>query len=68
MLAPPVAVLDELRAGHANHARLFARVPQCYPGGLNRSVCCKQGICSECYLQVRAPLFSRAFGSRESFG
>jgi len=30
---------------------------QCYPGGLNRSLCCKQGICSECYLQVRAPFF-----------
>ncbi len=24
-----------------------------YGGGLNRSVCCRQGICSECYLQVR---------------
>jgi len=24
-----------------------------YPGGLNRSVCCRQGICTECYLQVK---------------
>jgi len=23
-----------------------------YPGGLNRSNCCRQGICSECFLQV----------------
>jgi hypothetical protein len=25
----------------------------CYAGGLNRSACCQQSICSECYLQVR---------------
>ena len=25
---------------------------QCYPGGLNRSVCCHQGVCTECYLQA----------------
>ncbi|KAL0484756.1 SIP5 [Acrasis kona] len=25
----------------------------CYQGGLNKSVCCHQLICSECYLQVR---------------
>ena len=25
---------------------------QYYPGGLNRSNCCRQGICSECFLQV----------------
>uniref|UniRef100_A0A7S4B8F4 RING-type domain-containing protein n=1 Tax=Chrysotila carterae TaxID=13221 RepID=A0A7S4B8F4_CHRCT len=23
-----------------------------YPGGLNRSICCKKPICTECYLQV----------------
>ena len=23
-----------------------------YPGGLNRSSCCQQGICSECFLQI----------------
>jgi len=26
-----------------------------YTGGLNRSKCCKKGICTECYLQVRRP-------------
>eukprot|EP01102_Stenamoeba_stenopodia_P013948 TRINITY_DN4585_c0_g1_i1.p1 TRINITY_DN4585_c0_g1~~TRINITY_DN4585_c0_g1_i1.p1 ORF type:complete len:288 (-),score=49.54 TRINITY_DN4585_c0_g1_i1:171-1034(-) len=26
-----------------------------YPGGLNRSTCCKQPICTECYLQVKKP-------------
>jgi len=25
---------------------------QCYPGGLNRSICCHQGVCTECYLQA----------------
>jgi len=26
-----------------------------YSGGLNRSTCCKQGICTECYLQIKVP-------------
>eukprot|EP00163_Fabomonas_tropica_P034586 TRINITY_DN964_c0_g1_i1.p1 TRINITY_DN964_c0_g1~~TRINITY_DN964_c0_g1_i1.p1 ORF type:complete len:804 (+),score=154.92 TRINITY_DN964_c0_g1_i1:348-2759(+) len=26
-----------------------------YPGGLNRSKCCRQGICTECFLQVKKP-------------
>ncbi|MGB1598478.1 MAG: hypothetical protein ACPIOQ_37330 [Promethearchaeia archaeon] len=26
-----------------------------YPGGLNRSKCCKQPICTECYLQFKKP-------------
>jgi len=24
-----------------------------YPGGLNRSLCCKKGVCSECFLQLK---------------
>ena len=23
-----------------------------FPGGLNRSACCQQGLCSECFLQI----------------
>jgi len=26
-----------------------------YPGGLNRSTCCKKGICTECLLQIKSP-------------
>jgi len=26
-----------------------------YPGGLNRSTCCKKGICTECFLQIKKP-------------
>jgi len=26
-----------------------------YPGGLNRMLCCKQSMCTECYLQVKLP-------------
>eukprot|EP00013_Stygamoeba_regulata_P024071 CAMPEP_0177657572 /NCGR_PEP_ID=MMETSP0447-20121125/16271_1 /TAXON_ID=0 /ORGANISM="Stygamoeba regulata, Strain BSH-02190019" /LENGTH=310 /DNA_ID=CAMNT_0019161965 /DNA_START=94 /DNA_END=1026 /DNA_ORIENTATION=+ len=26
-----------------------------FPPGLNRSVCCRQSVCSECYLQIRRP-------------
>jgi len=26
-----------------------------YPGGLNRMTCCKQSMCTECYLQVKNP-------------
>jgi len=26
-----------------------------YPGGLNRMLCCKQSMCTECYLQVKQP-------------
>ncbi|PRP81519.1 hypothetical protein PROFUN_10881 [Planoprotostelium fungivorum] len=26
-----------------------------YPGGLNRTVCCKKGICTECFFQIRKP-------------
>jgi len=26
-----------------------------YPGGLNRMICCKQSMCTECYLQVKLP-------------
>jgi len=26
-----------------------------YPGGLNRSVCCKKGVCTECFLQIKKP-------------
>jgi len=26
-----------------------------YPGGLNRSTCCKKGICTECFLQIKRP-------------
>jgi hypothetical protein len=26
-----------------------------YQPGLNRSVCCRQSVCSECYLQIRRP-------------
>jgi len=26
-----------------------------YPGGLNRSACCKKGICTECFLQIKKP-------------
>jgi len=24
-----------------------------YPGGLNRAKCCKKGVCSECYIQIK---------------
>jgi len=24
-----------------------------YPGGLNRAICCKKGLCSECFIQVK---------------
>jgi hypothetical protein len=30
-----------------------------FPGGLNRSSCCKQPICTECYLQVAPRMSSR---------
>ena len=42
----------------SHHSRVPCRLPpgclssQYYPGGLNRSNCCRQGICSECFLQV----------------
>lgn len=26
-----------------------------YPGGLNRTRCCRQSICTECYLQLKTP-------------
>jgi len=26
-----------------------------YPGGLNRAQCCKKGICTECFFQIRKP-------------
>jgi len=26
-----------------------------YPGGLNRSNCCRKGICTECFLQIKKP-------------
>jgi len=26
-----------------------------YPGGLNRSLCCKKGVCTECFLQIKKP-------------
>eukprot|EP01118_Nematostelium_gracile_P017512 TRINITY_DN7507_c0_g1_i1.p1 TRINITY_DN7507_c0_g1~~TRINITY_DN7507_c0_g1_i1.p1 ORF type:complete len:266 (-),score=59.41 TRINITY_DN7507_c0_g1_i1:28-825(-) len=26
-----------------------------YPGGLNRSTCCKKAICTECFLQIKKP-------------
>jgi len=26
-----------------------------YPGGLNRANCCKKGICTECFLQIKLP-------------
>merc|ERR1711991_2714 len=26
-----------------------------YPGGLNRALCCRKGICSECFVQVQNP-------------
>jgi len=29
-----------------------------YPGGLNRAKCCKKGICTECFLQIKKPGFS----------
>lgn len=28
---------------------------QYYPGGLNRTLCCRQSICTECFLQVQLP-------------
>eukprot|EP00002_Diphylleia_rotans_P003464 TRINITY_DN1236_c0_g1_i4.p1 TRINITY_DN1236_c0_g1~~TRINITY_DN1236_c0_g1_i4.p1 ORF type:complete len:584 (-),score=136.92 TRINITY_DN1236_c0_g1_i4:321-2072(-) len=31
-----------------------------YPGGLNRSKCCKKPICTECFLQVKNPNSARA--------
>eukprot|EP00698_Gefionella_okellyi_P017351 TRINITY_DN5058_c0_g1_i1.p1 TRINITY_DN5058_c0_g1~~TRINITY_DN5058_c0_g1_i1.p1 ORF type:complete len:474 (-),score=106.17 TRINITY_DN5058_c0_g1_i1:156-1577(-) len=31
-----------------------------YPGGLNRSNCCKKPICTECYLQIKKPTSSHA--------
>jgi len=36
----------------------FEECPICflfYPGGLNRSICCKKGICTECFLQIKKP-------------
>eukprot|EP01117_Protostelium_nocturnum_P001036 TRINITY_DN1135_c0_g1_i1.p1 TRINITY_DN1135_c0_g1~~TRINITY_DN1135_c0_g1_i1.p1 ORF type:complete len:352 (+),score=124.74 TRINITY_DN1135_c0_g1_i1:414-1469(+) len=36
----------------------FEECPICflyYPGGLNRTSCCKKGICTECYFQIRKP-------------
>eukprot|EP01103_Thecamoeba_quadrilineata_P013680 TRINITY_DN3868_c0_g1_i1.p1 TRINITY_DN3868_c0_g1~~TRINITY_DN3868_c0_g1_i1.p1 ORF type:complete len:210 (-),score=41.13 TRINITY_DN3868_c0_g1_i1:88-717(-) len=26
-----------------------------YPGGLNRTTCCKHSVCTECYIQVKKP-------------
>eukprot|EP01087_Luapelamoeba_hula_P006708 TRINITY_DN1679_c1_g1_i4.p1 TRINITY_DN1679_c1_g1~~TRINITY_DN1679_c1_g1_i4.p1 ORF type:complete len:502 (-),score=186.38 TRINITY_DN1679_c1_g1_i4:173-1678(-) len=31
-----------------------------YPGGLNRTRCCKKGMCTECYLQIKKPNVSPA--------
>jgi len=28
-----------------------------YPGGLNRSICCRKGLCTECFLQIKRPNF-----------
>eukprot|EP00285_Hemiselmis_virescens_P003568 CAMPEP_0173412382 /NCGR_PEP_ID=MMETSP1356-20130122/79349_1 /TAXON_ID=77927 ORGANISM="Hemiselmis virescens, Strain PCC157" /NCGR_SAMPLE_ID=MMETSP1356 /ASSEMBLY_ACC=CAM_ASM_000847 /LENGTH=166 /DNA_ID=CAMNT_0014374265 /DNA_START=33 /DNA_END=529 /DNA_ORIENTATION=+ len=30
-----------------------------YPGGLNRSKCCRQSICTECFLQFKKPTPAR---------
>jgi len=29
-----------------------------YPGGLNRALCCKKGVCTECFLQIKRPTSS----------
>eukprot|EP00736_Rhodelphis_marinus_P010564 Rmarinus@m.23398 len=36
----------------------FEECPICflhYPGGLNRTKCCRKGICTECHLQIKKP-------------
>jgi len=52
--------LAPLYQGHEEPQNIdhFEECPICflfYPGGLNRSICCKKGICTECFLQIKKP-------------
>jgi len=41
-----------------DHSEQLEECPICflfYPGGLNRSLCCKKGVCTECFLQIKKP-------------
>lgn len=60
------AILDRKLApcypGSDDHTPETEECPICmlnYPGGLNRSLCCAQPICTECYLQVVPKLIAK---------
>jgi len=53
-------MVESLRHQHAElpHLEEWEECPICfllYPGGLNRSNCCRKGLCTECLLQIKRP-------------
>eukprot|EP01121_Diplochlamys_sp_Union-15-3_P010818 TRINITY_DN3077_c0_g1_i2.p1 TRINITY_DN3077_c0_g1~~TRINITY_DN3077_c0_g1_i2.p1 ORF type:complete len:542 (+),score=110.41 TRINITY_DN3077_c0_g1_i2:43-1626(+) len=48
-------------ASPLSNVKFLEECPICflyYPGGLNRSKCCKKGVCSECFLRIKDPKIS----------